>query len=148
MGAADVWLASFIIITFCQVGSLASVRYYAESWSSWSIDVRGERLGFIFLEGAMGASCFVDSSRAFLHLTKQTTNDSYYLLDSTQDLPAANRVPKFYHDEEHHNSIPSSSYFAWSGYTGVHVEQSDSWYKMPNADEEAGTECNLRHLRL
>ena len=36
----------------------------------------GRKVGFIFFEGVMGASCFVDSSRAFLLLTIQSTNDS------------------------------------------------------------------------
>ena len=50
MGATDVRLASYILITFCQAGSLVSVRYYAGSWSSCGIDVR-EKVGFsVFLE--------------------------------------------------------------------------------------------------
>ena len=36
----------------------------------------------------------------------------YYRWDSVRDLPAANMVPKFYHDEERHYSILTSCYFA------------------------------------
>ena len=42
MGATDVRLASYILITLCQAGSLVSVRYYAGSWSFCSIEVRGK----------------------------------------------------------------------------------------------------------
>ena len=75
MGVAHVTSCSltcqlYILITFCHVNSLVSVRYYAGSRSSCVIDVREK--GFSFLSGLWVVFAPLNFPERFSLLAKQT----------------------------------------------------------------------------
>ena len=75
------------------------------------VSLFGDKVGLGFFN-FIGNLVLLNLPECFLLRPNRPQTTVYYLLDSERDLPAANMVPKFYHDEGRHYSILTSCYFA------------------------------------